>query len=331
MEQVTRLKKLFKSLTNQLSDKKRKENNKNYSQKMEGEIEHYKNIFKDKLFQDVPPVWTDTDIHFVENIKKKTGVSSLNEYISRHTKNKKKIKLLGLGSGACGLELLGIAPLLKKNGTELELSCVDINESALKQGENEAKKQNIKFNAITQDVNKISLPENKYDVILAHASLHHFLKLDHICKEINKSLKPGGIFVTVDIPTKNGYLMWDETFKVVNNIWKILPPKFKIDYTKHADPVYAETYENVDYSINSFECINSEAILPSLRKHLNEVYYIPAFSLCRRFFDTKFGPNFDLRQALDRSIFDFIVNLDKYYLENNILKPETFFGIYSKK
>jgi len=315
---VTLLKKLLKSF-------------KSYNQKKESEIEHFNEVFKGKLFQSVPPAWDEVENIFSKKIKRKTGANNVYEYIGKLTKNKKSVKILGLGSGACGNELNGIAPILLKNKTKMELFCLDINKSALNQASKEAKKRNINFHAILQDINKVSLPANKFDIIIAYAALHHFLKLDHISQEINKSLKKDGIFVTVDIPTRKGYLMWPETCKIINNIWKTLPDKFKIDHTKNDKPCFAPFYENIDYSLNSFECINSEAILPSLRTHLKELIFIPAFSISRRFFDTKFGPNYDLRRTLDRSIFNYITLLDDYYLSKNILKPETFFGVYSKK
>jgi ubiquinone/menaquinone biosynthesis C-methylase UbiE len=304
-----------------------------YKQKMSGEIQHYEAVFKNNLFQDVPPIWNEVENIFSDELYKKTGVKSLYQYVEQYAlkRNLKKVKILGLGSGACGNELDGIFPLLKKHSIKVELHCVDINVQAMKIAEKEAKKRKINFTPIIQDINKINLPENSYDIIVAYAALHHFLKLDRLAKIINKSLKPKGIFVTVDIPTKNGYLMYSETFQIVNDIWKILPPKYKINHTSFAQPKYQEKYENVDYSKNSFECINSESILPSLNRHLNCIVFVPAFSIMRRFFDTMFGPNYDLRQSQDKSIFEFITELDKYYLDNNILKPETFFGAYTKK
>ena len=52
--------------------------------------------------------------------------------------------------------------------------------------------------------------------------------------------------------------------------------------------------------------------------------------IARRFFDTKFGPNYDLREPLDLAIFNFIMQFDRYYLAAEILEPETFFGAYEK-
>lgn len=125
--------------------------------------------------------------------------------------------------------------------------------------------------------------------------------------------------------------MWTETFVFINLIWIFLPLKFKLDHTRHQNPIVSLYYPNTDYSENSFECINSENILPSLRKNLIEKEYFPAFSISRRFFDTKFGPNYNLNLKQDKRIFNIITKIDWFLLDHKILRPETFFGVYSKK
>lgn len=299
----------------------------NYAKKLQAEINHYRDIFKNRRQQDVPPIWYKVESYFANSINEAIGVNNLYQYVANHVKNKNRISILGLGSGACGNELDGIAPLLS---CDIELFCVDINTEILNQAQEVATRRGINFSGITQDINKIQLEPNSFDVIVAYASLHHFIELYHIARQINKALRPDGIFVTVDIPTRNGYLMWDETYDIVKSIWKSLPPKFKIAHTGFATPTYTELFPNVDYSVNSFECINSEEIIPALRKNLREVAYVPALSISRRFFDTKYGPNYDIEDPFDMSVFNFITNLDTYYIKSGILKPETFFGAYTK-
>ncbi len=302
-----------------------------YKRRLDNEINHYRKIFKGRMSQKTPPIWNKVEEHFANQIEKVCRVRNLYQYVARHVKNRKHIVVLGLGSGSCGNELDGIAPLLKNQGCQMELVCIDINDKILNQAHKQAQRRKIKFTPIVMDVNKMKLEPNCYDVIVAYASLHHFLNLGHIASEVNKGLKKNGIFVTVDIPTRNGYKMWDETYKIVCDLWKILPRRFKLAHTGFNKPTYVETYKNIDYSQNSFECINSEAIIPSLRGYLKEIYFVPALSIARRFFDTKFGPNYNLKFSLDQSIFNFIINLDSYYIESNYLRPETFFASYAKK
>jgi SAM-dependent methyltransferase len=302
----------------------------NYQTKLKNEIAHYQDVFKNTLLQKVPDSWNLVEHHFSQRIKRQTGTTGVAPYIGRYFQGRRKIELLGLGSGACGPELEGIVPELKKNNINVRLSCLDINRSALNIAAKEATKRKVTFKKIVVDINRYRFPKNKFDVIVAYASLHHFDNLDHVTKGICQSLKPNGIFITIDIPTKNGYLMWPETYRLVSLLWQILPPQFKIDHTKHAQPTFAPNYENIDYSKTSFECQNSEKILFYLKQNLKQLSYVPGMSISRRFFDTKFGPNYNIRRVLDKSIINFILHLDDYLLDRGYLKPETFFGVYKK-
>ena len=302
-----------------------------YADRVANEIKHYKHIFKHGLFQEVPPIWNEVERTFGDEIERVTGVRGLPEYVAKKMAGRKRVKVLSLGSGACGVELLALAPRLAEQGCIIELISVDINAGILKQAEEEAKKRNVHFAGIAQDINQLKLPKNSYDVVMAFAALHHFEKIDHVAREINKSLKPNGIFVTVDIPSRNGYLLWDETKAVIDRLWKIIPARYKWDHTVSKIPIYMSTFPNVDYSINSFECSNSEAIIPALRKHMRESVFVPAFAMVRRFFDTKFGPNYDFRRAWDRDFFEFVTTIDQSLVNSGALKPETFFGVYTKK
>lgn len=307
------------------------ENKKDYLTRMEAEIKHYKHIFKHSLFQEVPPVWNEVERKFSNKIRRATGVAGLPEYIARHTIGRKKIKILSLGSGACGVELDMVAPLLKKQKTELELVSMDINGEVLAQAQLEAQKRNINFRGVKQDINNLTLLPQSYDVIMVFAALHHFENVNRVAKQINLALKPKGIFVTVDIPSRNGYKLWDEAKALIDLIWKVLPTKYKWDHTVSKVPIYMPQFPDVDYSIGSFEATNSEAILPSLRKHLNEIVFVPAHGITRRFFDTKFGPNYNMKKTFDKSLFELITDVDDMLVNAGVLKPETFFGCYTKK
>lgn len=302
-----------------------------YNRWIGNEISQWKEKFKGRMYGMTTPIWSKVEEHFAEKIERSTGVRNLYQYVARHVKGKERVSVLGLGSGACGNELDGIAPLLKLQNCKMELTCMDINGVILEQAVREAAKRDVKFTKKVQDINKIELEPNSYDVIVAYSALHHFIELNHIAHVVNLALVPDGIFVTVDIPTRNGYLMWDETYEIVCAIFQVLPPKFKIGHDGYKKPTYVDHYENKDYSKDSFECIRSEDIIPALRAHLREIHFVPALAFARRFFDGIFGYNYDYEQPLDRAIFEFIINLDNYYIESGILRPECFFGAYGKR
>lgn len=304
-----------------------------YTERIKNEIKFYEDLYadekaKENLTWETPPAWHEVEKHVTKLIKDKTGYDGYVGYVVNVCNSKSRpIKILSLASGACGIEIA----IAKHLNVPFEFTCLDINSQILDLGIRKATELKYNFHGLIQDINNLQLEPKSYDFILAYASLHHFINLDHIAKTTNLALFNDGEFITLDIPTRNGYRLWDETFEIIKLLWKILPEKYKIDHTSSNTPTYAKEYPDRDYSQNSFECIRSEEILPACNKHLKCKFYIPCLSISRRFFDNMFGPNFDLSNHLDRTVLNFILTLDQYYIETEKLKPETFFGVYTKK
>jgi SAM-dependent methyltransferase len=301
-----------------------------YQSKLLQETKHYNALYepedaRENLSFETPAIWKNVDIFMYYKISGVTKTEGMVGYIADYCNSlTSKACILTLGSGPCNIELNELAPKLK---VEYELIAADINENICQLAKGRAVEKGIPLTYLIQDINSLSLTPDSFDVIIAFASLHHFLELDHITKEINKGLKKGGIFVTLDIPARNGYRLWEETRTVVNAIMKILPAEFRFNhYSRQND----EEYIDNDLSEHSFECINSEMIIPCLRKNLREVIFVPAHCIARRFFDHKYGFNFDRQPEVGNAFQQFIFKLDEYYLEKGLLKPETFFGVYKK-
>ena len=299
-----------------------------YQSKFLQEIKNFESLYKSEEAQknltfETPKICDNVNIFLYYKISKATNAEGVIGYIADYCNRlASKVRILTLGSGPCHLEINNLAPSLKVN---YELIAVDINETLCRLAKDKAEEKGIPFSYLIQDANRLSLNSNFFDVIIVFSSLHHFLELDHITNEINKGLRKDGIFVTVDIPTRNGYRLWEETRIVVNGIMKALPAEFRLNhYTNQTD----EEYIDNDLSENSFECINSEMIIPCLRKNLKEVIFVPALCIARRFFDNMYGFNFDRHPDFGNAFQEFIFKLDEYYLEKGLLKPETFFGIY---
>lgn len=88
---------------------------------------------------------------------------------------------LGCGDGL-GLERL-VKQGLMQNGYGLDLE------------ESRYRASDDRVHFIAADVNSIELEENRYDLIFAHQSFHHFEALEHIMKTVNRALTPRGVFV----------------------------------------------------------------------------------------------------------------------------------------
>lgn len=304
-----------------------------YQEHVQAEMEHYTRIFSasnpdgssstDTLTQWVPGVWGAVESLASQRVRERTGDDQIGHVVAR-MQALKNARVLSLGSGPGGIELD-----IARRARTGEIVCGDLNADLIGMGTERAAQERLPIRFQQMDLNTVQLEPEAYDIVFCHASLHHMIELDHIAQQIRRTLRPHGVLITVDVISRNGYLMWPETRRIVQAIWKSLPPRLRINHTAYGEIRTDDEIWETDTSESGMECIRSEEILPMLNEYFTEVVYVPYFSLCRRFFDTMYGPNYDLRFPLDAAFLNWIWQLDSHYLDAGILRPETFFGIYS--
>jgi 2-polyprenyl-3-methyl-5-hydroxy-6-metoxy-1,4-benzoquinol methylase len=106
----------------------------------------------------------------------------------------KPIKALSIGCGFGVIE----RTLRRRDFCQL-IHGVDVAENAIESARKTAQSEGL--NGLTYevaDLNTARFPVEAYDVVYAHASLHHIFQLEHILNEIKQALKPGGLFVVYE-------------------------------------------------------------------------------------------------------------------------------------
>jgi ubiquinone/menaquinone biosynthesis C-methylase UbiE len=98
---------------------------------------------------------------------------------------------LGCGEGTLAVELTQRGVRV----TAVDLSPERIQRAALRARQSSASQQPT---FLVDDLNTITLPTETFDCVVAHDSLHHILKLDRLCDEVRRSLKPSGSFLVMD-------------------------------------------------------------------------------------------------------------------------------------
>lgn len=301
-----------------------------YEEHKKAEIEHYAKVFdgfsetKERpLFQPVPASWVEVETRAANLIRQATGQDLTGHLIERA--RRPGSRMLSLGSGPGGIELL-VASVVP----EADILCTDFNPTLLALGRERASMQALKRVRFEQaDLNTLNLPASTYDVVFCHASLHHVVELEHVAEQIRKTLRANGELIVLDVVTPSGYRMWPESGEVVRAIWPTLPEELRVNHTAYADGprVDADVWE-ADTSESGMECIRSGEIIEIIDRTFRRDRFVPYFSISRRFFDTMYGPNYDLQNSLHKAILNWIWELDCYYIKTGKLKPETFFGIY---
>ena len=299
-----------------------------YDEHVREEIEHYGRVYQDDqalkhLMQPVPAAWTEVEVRSADLIRRLTGNDLVGHVAQRLRDRAGAARMLSLGSGPGGVEIV-----IAQNAREAAIVCMDINPDLLELGRQRAGDMALNLEFVEADLNTVELPRGAFDVVFCHAALHHVIELEWLMDQVARALRPGGVFITTDVVTRNGYLMWPETREIVLAIWKLLPARHRLNHIAYAAPLIDDEIWEADTSLSGMECARSEHILPAINDRFATEHFVPYLSICRRFFDTMYGPNYDLTAPLDKSIFDWIWEMDRHYLATKRLRPENFFGIY---
>jgi ubiquinone/menaquinone biosynthesis C-methylase UbiE len=298
-----------------------------YRRRTAQELDHFSDShsdsYNDRCLEPSPPVWDEMQKRAASLIRRATGHDTVG-YLVNRVSDRPDARMLSLGSGPAGLEFM-----VSRQAPLLTIDCLDLNPQLLEAGRSQAAAEGLRVNFEQADLNSVDLPENEYNLIFCHASLHHILEIETLAQQMRKALRANGELVVVDVLTRDGYLMWPENRKLVHKIWKTLPERYRLNHTGyHPRKRVDRKIWEWDTRASGMECLRTEAVLPSLRENFTSVHYVPYFGICRRFFDQMYGPNYDLSRPLDRALVDWIWELDCDMLGNGQLRPETFFGVF---
>ena len=298
-----------------------------YRKRVQEEIEHYAGLYSrgeaPALMEPAPAAWAELQRRAARLIQERTG-ADLTGHVTALLNQRQGARMLSLGSGPGGVEFV-----FARETRAAEILCLDFNPAALELGRQAAVAENLNVTFAQADLNRVELEPGQFDVVFCHASLHHVFELERLLAQIQRTLRPSGVLVAVDIVTRNGYRMWPETKRLAGAIFQALPARYRLNHTAYLPRrrVDAKIWDG-DTRGAGMECLRSEDVLPLLQSRFDTEHFVPHFSLCRRFFDTMYGPNYDLTRPLDRATLDWIWQLDCHCLETGQLRPETFFGIF---
>jgi len=300
-----------------------------YRQRTSEEIEHYHECHgagepaaASALMEPAPAVWEEMQRRASGLVSQELGADIVS-YVAGRLAGRAEARLVSLGCGPGGVELA-----IARQARAASILCLDLNPGVLALGREAAEAEGLNVRFEPTDLNTVTLEPGAFDVVFCHASLHHILELERLADQIKRTLREGGALVVTDVITRNGYRMWPETRRTVQAIWKTLPERYRVNHTAYAGPRIDEKVWESDMRGAGMECLRSQDILPVLRERFEVECFVPQFALCRRFFDTMYGPNYDLSRPLDRAVVDWIWELDCDLIREGKLGPETFFGVF---
>jgi len=219
----------------------------------------------------------------------------------------------------------------------------DIAPEAIRQARQQAQAEglsNIEY--YVSDLNESRLPAEEYDVIWANGALHHIKDLDRVVPMLKHALKPGGYLISNEYVGPNYRQIGRRQQEIVNAVKHLLPAELcrkkpvrrkhphqtsilsrvrrllvtkLIEHHDEDDEVYERIFrvKSIEECMmaDPSECVNSSAIIPTLREHFEnvEVLYYDG-SILKYALDSHFYANYDDTNERHRELLNLLFRIE---------------------
>ncbi len=238
-------------------------------------------------------------------------------------------RFLSISAGNCDVEI-DLALALRATGhTNFVIDCLDLNAAMLQRGTEAAAERGVSTNIapLQADFNEWQ-PTAQYDAVVANQALHHVLNLEGLFDQIKASLRPDGVIVISDMIGRNGHLRWPEALAIIHELWKTLPHSHRFNWQLKR---YEAMFEDFDCSLDGFEGIRAQDILPLLLDRFHFDKFVAFGNVIDPFVDRSFGHNFDAGDEWDRAFIDEVHARDEAGIADGTLTPTHMFAVLDLK
>lgn len=223
---------------------------------------------------------------------------------------------LSIGSGWGEFELK-----LIKEGIVGKFRFLDISKKAHEKLIKNAKEMWIseKIETEIQDFNFLELEKDRYDIISCQSVLHHLINLEEALFEINKSLKPTGIFVVDDFIGERKMYRSNTRIAMLEVIRTVLKEKYAIQTNE-----FIRTSKKVLTNNCPFECVRSNEVYGLLQ------YYFWDSKVKEAVFWHIMNNYWWIMKTYDHRLFEILEEFDEFAAQYAIVSPVRVFGVYKK-
>jgi SAM-dependent methyltransferase len=166
------------------------------------------------------------------------------------------------------------------------------------------------------------------DVYLANHTLHHVVELEHLYAQMHAGLAADGVVLVNDMIGRNGHVRWPEAALAVHRIWGQLPERYR---RNHSVGTVDDVYPDLDCSLEGFEGIRSQDVLPLLLERFHPEIYVTFANVIDPFVDRVYGHNFDASREEDAAIIDAIATADEAGIDAGIYTPTHLIGTFRRR
>lgn len=176
---------------------------------------------------------------------------------------------LSLGCGGAETEVR--AATLGRFGSMLAL---DLSEGSLEAARERARKAGVTaIEFRTADLNDLTLPEGEFDAALMCMSLHHVKALEETLGQVERALKPGGVFLVNEFVGPSQFQFTDRQLELTKALLAALPDSLATDLnTGERKREYVRQSIEHWYVADPSEAIRSDEIVEQLERRFEVVF-----------------------------------------------------------
>jgi SAM-dependent methyltransferase len=241
---------------------------------------------------------------------------------------KKRHRFASLGSGNGDTEVLIAQRLLMQGFSEFCIDCLELTPEMNARTAVLARDSHVEshIQAISADLNHWQ-PEHSYSAVMANQSLHHMVELERIFDLVKSALTSEGRFLVYDMIGRNGHQRWPEALAIVREFWSELPEHYRYNVQLKRDE---QEFLDWDCSVEGFEGIRSQDILPLLCERFHFELFLPFANVIDPFVDRGFGHNFNAEAEWDRDFIDRVHARDVLELSKGTITPTHLIAVLTK-
>ncbi len=303
-----------------------------YQQRRANEIEFFQNY---DVVHDLPEIFHYWSHNYLGPKFSGLGIRGIYEFFAdaiaasvAELGPAEQCKVVSIGSGNCDIELEIAKVLRGMNIERYVFECIDIVPDMLERGRQLTEQEGFidNFSFTCADANSWQPARNSVNIVMANQSLHHIADLEILFDTIAIAIGNSGKFVTSDVIGRNGHMRWPEAMHYIDELWKEMPERYKCNLLlQRIEP----EYENWDCSVEGFEGIRAQDILPLLLERFQFDLFLGYGNLVDIFVDRAFGHNFKMDKPEDIAFIDKVASLDEQLIEAGTLKPTHMMAIMS--
>src|SRR5437867_786775 len=228
----------------------------------------------------------------------------------------KPIKALSLG---CGFGI--IERVLRRSDFCQIIHGVDVADNAVESARKTAQAECLDgLTYEVADLNTVQLPAETYDIVYAHAALHHIFQLEHVLDQIRKTLKPGGLLVAYEYIGPSQMQFSRRDVELADTFIKLIPEGYRKLLRRKGikEEAFRFSLDAMNRSDPS-EGIRASEIVPLIasRFEIKHFRYVGGTLLLLIF--NEIAGNFNENDAESMRFVDALISLDNFLLDSGVL------------